>query len=110
MMVPVLSRATISVLPVCSSETAVLKRMPFLAPTPFPTMIATGVARPSAHGQLITSTEIALAREKPNEWPVSTQAKKVITAIPITVGTKIPETRSATLAMGALVAAASDTI
>ena len=110
MMVPVLSNAIICIFPACSRDTAFLNKTPRLAPTPFPTMIATGVARPSAHGQLITSTEIALAREKPNECPVSTQAKKVITAIPITAGTKIPETRSATLAMGALVAAASDTI
>ena len=59
--VPVLSSATIWTLPVSSSETAVLKRMPFFAPMPLPTMIATGVARPSAHGQLMTSTEMPRA-------------------------------------------------
>ena len=63
--VPVLSSATISVLPASSSETAVLNRMPFLAPRPLPTMIATGVASPSAHGQLMTSTEMPRARAKP---------------------------------------------
>ena len=61
-MVPVLSRATIRVFPVSSRETAVLNRIPFRAPMPFPTMIATGVASPSAQGQLITSTEMPLAR------------------------------------------------
>jgi hypothetical protein len=33
--------------------------MPALAPTPVPTMIAVGVARPSAQGQAITSTATA---------------------------------------------------
>ena len=61
MTVPVLSSTTICALPASSSETAVLKRMPFFAPTPFPTMIATGVASPSAQGQEMTST--AMARE-----------------------------------------------
>ena len=60
-MVPVLSSATICTLPVFSSETAVLNRMPFFAPMPLPTMMATGVARPSAHGQLMTSTEMPRA-------------------------------------------------
>ena len=62
-MVPVLSSATICTLPVSSRETAVLKSRPFFAPTPLPTIMATGVASPSAHGQLITSTEMALASE-----------------------------------------------
>ena len=61
-MVPVLSRTTILVLPVCSRLTAVLKRMPFLAPTPLPTIMATGVANPKAQGQLMTSTEMPRAR------------------------------------------------
>ena len=64
-MVPVLSSATMLTFPVSSSETAVLNSMPFFAPMPLPTIIATGVARPSAHGQLMTSTEIPLAREYP---------------------------------------------
>ena len=77
---------------------------------PLPTMMATGVARPRAQGQLITSTEIA----RPNAWPtsgsISIQTTKVTTAMEITAGTKMPLTLSATLAMGALVAAASDTM
>ena len=68
-MVPVLSSATISVLPVSSSEAAVLNRMPFFAPRPLPTMMATGVASPSAHGQLMTSTEMPRASAKPTVWP-----------------------------------------
>ena len=60
-MVPVLSSATTRTFPASSSDTAVLNRMPFLAPLPLPTMMATGVASPSAHGQLMTSTEIPRA-------------------------------------------------
>ncbi len=63
--VPVLSRATISMRPVSSSDAAVLKSMPFFAPSPLPTMMATGVASPSAHGQEMTSTEMPRASAKP---------------------------------------------
>ena len=84
--------------------------MPFFAPTPLPTIIATGVARPSAHGQLITRTEIALAIAQPNVFPASNQIKSVSRAMPMTAGTKTPETLSAMRARGAFVAAASDTI
>ena len=61
-MVPVLSSTAICVRPASSRETAVLNRMPCLAPTPLPTMMATGVASPRAQGQLITRTEMALDR------------------------------------------------
>lgn len=106
-MVPVLSSATICIFPVSSRETAVLNIIPFLAPMPFPTMMATGVASPSAHGQLMTRTEIALASAKPTGFPASSHTISVTIAIPMTVGTNTPETLSAILAIGALVAAAS---
>ena len=109
-MVPVLSSATICTFPASSRETAVLNMMPCLAPMPLPTMIATGVARPRAQGQLITSTEIPLARANPKLCPASSHTRVVTTAMVMTAGTKTPDTRSATLAMGALVAAASLTI
>ena len=108
--VPVLSRTTVFTLPVCSSASAVLKRIPWRAPTPLPTIIATGVASPSAQGQLITRTDIALAREKPMSLPISSQTTSVTTAIEITTGTKTPETLSAIFAIGAFPAAASLTI
>ena len=73
-------------------------------------MMATGVASPRAQGQLITSTEIPLARANANSCPASSHTSVVITAMAITTGTKTPDTLSATLAMGALVAAASLTI
>ena len=77
---------------------------------PLPTMIATGVARPSAQGQLITSTEIPRARAKPMVCPASSHTRIVAAAMEITAGTNTPDTLSATLAIGALVAAASLTI
>ena len=73
-------------------------------------MIATGVASPSAQGQLITRTEIPLASANPTLSPANIHTTNVIAAITMTAGTKIPDTRSATFAMGALVAAASLTI
>ena len=108
--VPVLSSATIWVLPVVSRDVAFLKRIPFFAPTPLPTIIATGVASPNAQGQLITRTEMPLAKAKPTVSPAISQAKIVTSAIHITTGTNIPETLSATFAIGAFVADASLTI
>ena len=75
--------------------------MPLFAPLPFPTIIATGVASPSAHGQLITRTDIALEIEKPMLSPSSSHIINVIAATVITAGTKIPETLSAIFAIGA---------
>ena len=84
--------------------------MPFFAPMPLPTMIATGVARPSAHGQEITSTEMPRSRAMASVSPASSQPNVVTAAIPMTAGTNIPETLSAIRAIGALVAAASLTM
>ena len=109
-MVPVLSRATICVRPVASRLAAVLKSIPLFAPLPFPTIIATGVASPSAHGQLITSTEMPLASAKPTVSPAISHAIIVMIAIVITAGTNTPDTLSAIFAIGAFVAAASETI
>ena len=72
--------------------------------------MATGVARPSAQGQLMTRTEMPRARAKLKLWPKNSHTAVVITAMVMTVGTKTPATLSAILAMGALVAAASPTI
>ena len=109
-MVPVLSSATIWTFPVSSSDTAVLNNMPFFAPSPFPTIIATGVASPSAHGQLITNTEMPLASAYAKSFPRNSQTRRVTSEMLITTGTNTPETLSATFAIGAFVAAASLTI
>ena len=73
-------------------------------------MIATGVASPNAQGQEITRTEMPRASAKPTSLPTSSQTAVVMTASVMTTGTNTPDTLSATFAMGALVAAASDTI
>ena len=73
-------------------------------------MMATGVARPRAQGQLMTSTAMARVRECSTPEPTTIQAKKTARAMTMTIGTKMPAIWSATFATGALVAAASDTI
>ena len=73
-------------------------------------MIATGVARPKAHGQEITSTEIALASANAHVSPAISHPIIVINAVMMTKGTKYPDTVSAIRAIGAFVAAASLTI
>ena len=109
-MVPVLSKATILVLPAFSRAVAFLNKIPLLAPIPLPTIIATGVASPKAQGQLITRTEIPLAKANPMFFPAISHTIIVTRAMAITIGTKIPDTLSAILAIGALDEAASLTI
>ena len=58
----------------------------------------------------MTRTEIPLARANPIVCPANSHTAMVTRAIPMTAGTNTPDTRSATFAMGALVAAASLTI
>ena len=108
--VPVLSSATILIFPAISIAGAFLNRIPFLAPTPLPTIIATGVARPRAQGQDITKTDIPLARAYPTSLFINNQIIVVINAIPRIIGTNIPDTLSAIFAIGAFVADASSTI
>ena len=84
--------------------------MPFLAPRPLPTITATGVASPRAHGQDMTSTDIPRARAKLALCPAMSHPAMTTSAIPITAGTNTPDTLSAILAIGAFVAAAPSTI
>ena len=83
--------------------------MPFSAPLPVPTMIATGVARPSAQGQEMTSTAMPIESANSTVCPSSSQVAAAITAMQMTTGTNTPLTLSASLAMGALELAASST-
>ena len=57
--VPVLSITSVSTFSSRSSASALRIRMPAAAPRPTPTMIDIGVARPSAQGQAMISTETA---------------------------------------------------
>ncbi len=82
---------------IVSNASALRTRTPACAPRPVPTMIAMGVARPSAQGQAIISTATAftIATAKRGSGPRSIQMAKVITATAITAGTNTAETLSA---------------
>jgi hypothetical protein len=71
--------------------------------------IATGVASPSAQGQLITRTAIAIDKENSKLWPVASHTIIDTKAIAITTGTKMPLILSANLAIGAFEEPASST-
>src|SRR5579875_1365719 len=60
--VPVLSMTIVSTFSKRSSTAASRIRIPARAPRPVPTMIAIGVAMPSAHGQAMIRTETAATR------------------------------------------------
>ena len=108
--VPVLSSTTVWTVCRVSSASADLIRMPFSAPLPVPTMMATGVANPRAQGQEMTSTATPAVRAWVTSPPVAmSQTAAVTTAIAMTTGTNPPATLSASLAMGALEEAASST-
>ncbi len=84
--------------------------MPARAPMPVPTMIAVGVARPSEHGQAITSTATACTNAT-EKLPVTSQVMaRVSAAMPTTTGTKMPAIRSTRCWIGALEPCASSTM
>jgi len=58
-------------------------------------MMAVGVASPRAQGQAITSTDTAFTMAEFSSPVARYHAAKVTTAIPMTAGTKMPDTRSA---------------
>ena len=107
--VPVLSRTTVLMVCRVSRASADLTRMPFSAPLPVPTIIATGVARPRAQGQEITSTATPPVRALVTLPVARSHTTAVTSAMTMTTGTKIPDTLSASLAMGALEEDASST-
>ena len=85
-----------SSLPAFSRYSALLMRTPCSAPKPEPTIIDVGVARPSAQGQAITSTAVALMRATLTESPtIKYHTRPVKTERPITAGTKYCATISA---------------
>ena len=72
--VPVLSNTTVSTGRVRSSTSPPLMSTPSWAPRPVPTMMAVGVARPSAQGQAMMSTATAAVKASSAGWPVSEPA------------------------------------
>ena len=108
--VPVLSNMTTSILRPRSSASPFLMRMPRRAPTPVPTMIAVGVANPSEQGHAISSTATAGTKLCATSPVARYQPSAVASAIARTTGTKMPETRSASFWIGALLPWASETM
>ena len=92
--VPVLSNATTSIFCAISSACALLIRMPRLAPRPVPTMIAVGVASPSAQGQAMmrTAMNAVTAWANRGSGPRSHHAIAAAVATANTTGTKIEAT------------------
>ena len=107
--VPVLSMTTVSTDCAISSASPDLMRMPFSAPLPVPTMMATGVARPSAHGHEMTRMQMAIEKANSTLAPMASQTAPASTAIAMTAGTKTPAILSAMRAIGAFEALASST-
>ena len=84
--------------------------MPSLAALPTPTVMATGVASPSAHGQEMTSTLAAYTTASPGPLPgTNSQTRNTMSAMPMTTGTKMPLILSARRPTGALDADAFST-
>ena len=107
--VPVLSSTTVSAAWIASSARNPVTKIPSSAPRPVATMIAVGVARPSAQGQAMTSTATARATASPASAPPSSQPVSVSSASPSTAGTKTAETRSTRRWAADLPACASST-
>ena len=82
---------------------AFLNSTPMVAPLPVATITESGVARPSAQGQAMMSTATAftIACAIRGSGPISAHTTNVTTATPITAGTKMPDTWSASRWMGA---------
>ena len=105
--VPVLSSTTVLTRPISSRLAADLIRMPFSAALPVATVMATGVARPRAQGQEITSTAMPMDRQKRTPMPpAAAHSRAAATAMEITAGTNTALILSARRLMGALVEAA----
>ena len=63
-------------------------RTPCSAPIPVPTMMAVGVASPSAQGQAMVRTATKTVSAKAGGRPARSQTPALTTAIPKTMGTK----------------------
>jgi hypothetical protein len=99
--VPVLSSTITFALRAVSRASPPLISIPCCAPLPVPTITATGVASPSAHGQAIISTEISTVNASLKSPVPMSHAVPASMARAMTTGTNMPEILSASLAMGA---------
>jgi hypothetical protein len=108
--VPVLSNATTRTWRIVSSAWASRTRMPRWAARPVPTIRAVGVARPSAHGQAITSTDTACTSAASQSPAARPQPSRVTAASASTAGTNTSATRSTVFWIAGLRACASSTM
>ena len=88
--VPVLSTTSVFTFSNVSSASAFRMRIPSAAPRPVPTMIAMGVASPSAHGHAMMRTATALIRAcaYAGGGPKMAQTMNVMSEDASTAGTK----------------------
>ena len=109
MSVPVLSTTSVVARASVSSASAFRTSTPAVAPRPTPTMTDIGVARPSAQGQAMISTETAAtsAWAKRGSGPTSAQATNASAATATTAGTNQAAMRSARRWIGARLRCAS---
>ncbi len=85
------------ILQACSRGSPPLTKIPFSAPLPVPTIIAVGVAKPSAQGQAITITAVNAIKAKESVAPSTKyHTTKVMIAKIMTAGTNHAEILSAT--------------
>jgi len=106
-----LSKRTFLALFVSSRASALLIRIPLRAPTPVATMMAVGVASPSAqgHAMIRTLTKERMALVIRGSGPKKNQTRKAEMPTAMTLGTKTPATLSARRCTGAFVNCASST-
>ena len=109
-MVPVLSSTTVFTPWAVCRASAVFAKMPARAPRPVPTMTAVGVARPSAHGHEMTSTDTACESAVSSPAPNAVHTANVTAAIAMTAGTNTPLILSASFSIGAFDPVASSTM
>ena len=110
--VPVLSNRILSICRAASKLSASLMRMPCSAPLPMPTMMAVGVASPSAQGQAMMSTVTKANRPcvKPSDGASVHHKANERRAMPMMAGTNMAAMRSTNRCTGALLPCASCTM
>ena len=108
--VPVLSKTTAVSERVSSRTRGPRMRTPICAPRPTPTMIASGVARPRAHGHEMMRTATAAETARAESPVARSHTTKVAIAKAMTMGTKMAEMRSARRCTCALPVCASSTM
>ena len=93
----------------CSKVCGPRSTIPSCAPRPVPTSSAIGVARPSAHGQAMITTATAAPKAACASAVITSQAIRVTSAKPRTIGTNTAAIRSASRWIGALPVCAAAT-